>query len=128
MVEDKPTYFVDVDKAPRFLQMEGVETTVLTGFHGERMMMVFNATQPGHEVPIHSHPHEQMGMVNSGEAIFKIGDEERHARQGDLYRIPANVPHGYTVLSDEPFIILDIFQPVRKDFIDICKRMEKQTE
>ena len=125
MREDKPTYFIEVEKAPRFSQMEGLETTVLTGLHGERMMMVLNATLPGHTVPIHSHPHEQIGIVYRGEAILRIGDEERQVKQGDFYRIPANVPHGDTALSDEPFIMLDIFHPVREDFIDKCKLMEK---
>ncbi|MFQ6053778.1 MAG: cupin domain-containing protein, partial [Candidatus Bathyarchaeia archaeon] len=87
--------------------------TVLTGLHGERMMMVLNATLPGHTVPTHSHPHEQIGMVYGGEAILRIGGEERRVRKGDFYRIPANVPH-----SDEPFIMLDIFHPVREDFLE----------
>jgi len=125
MVEDKPNYFIDVEKAPRFSQMEGLETTVLTGLEGERMMMVLNATLPGQTVPIHSHPHEQIGVVYRGEAILRIGNEERRVKKGDFYCIPANVPHGDTTLGDEPFIMLDIFHPVRKDFIDKCKTIKK---
>lgn len=124
----KPIYFIDIDKAPCFSQMEGLETTVLTGLHGERMMMVLNATLPGHEVPTHSHPHEQIGMVYSGEAILRIGDEERHVKRGDFYCIPANVPHSDTTIGEKLFIMLDIFYPVREDFIDRCSRREKHTE
>ena len=127
MVGDKPTYFIEVEKAPRFSQMEGLETTVLTGLEGERMMMVLNATLPGHTVPIHSHPHEQIGVVYRGEAILRIGNEERRVKKGDFYCIPANVPHGDTTLGDEPFIMLDIFHPVREDFIEKCKLIEKPT-
>lgn len=117
MGEDESNYFIEVDEAPRFTQMEGLETTVLTGLHGERMMMALNATLPGYTVPIHSHPHEQIGIVYRGEAILRIGDEERHVRKGDFYRIPANVPHGDTALGYEPFIMLDIFHPIREDYL-----------
>ncbi len=81
------------------------------------MMMVLNATLPGHKVPLHSHPHEQVGMVYSGKAVLKIGDEERTVRKGDFYCIPANVPHSDICIGDEPFVMLDIFYPVREDFI-----------
>jgi quercetin dioxygenase-like cupin family protein len=99
------------------VQMPGLETTILTGLHGEQMMMALNATLPGHTVPTHSHSHEQIGMVYAGKARLKIGDEERVAQKGDFYCIPANVPHGDTCLGDEPFVMLDIFHPVREDFI-----------
>ena len=117
----RPEYFIDPGKAPRFSQMEGLVTTVLTGLGGERMMMVLNATLPGHTVPMHTHPHEQIGVVHGGEAMLTIGDESRHVRKGDFYCIPANVPHGDTTIGDEPFVMLDIFHPVREDFIERCE-------
>ena len=83
--EERIPYFIDLKKAPRFSQMEGLETIVLTGLHGEKMMMVLNITKPGHTVPLHSHPHEQIGMVYSGKAVLRIGDEERIVKKGDFY-------------------------------------------
>jgi quercetin dioxygenase-like cupin family protein len=114
----KRMYFIDPEGAPRFSQMEGLETTILTGMSGERMMMALNATLPEHTVPMHTHPHEQVGMVYSGEAILRIGNEERHVRKGDFYCIPAGVPHGDTTIGNESFVMLDIFHPVREDFIE----------
>jgi quercetin dioxygenase-like cupin family protein len=110
-------FFIDPSQAPRIAQMPGLETTILSGLHGEQMMMVVSATLPGHTVPGHSHPHEQVGVVYAGSAKLKIADEERVVRKGDLYCIPANVPHSDTCLGDEPFVMLDIFYPVREDFI-----------
>lgn len=110
-------YFVDKANAPTLRQSEGLETTVLTGLRGEQMMMALNRTLPGHTVPLHSHPHEQVGMVYSGRARLRIGDEERVAEKGDFYCIPANVTHGDTCLGNEPFVMLDIFHPVREDFL-----------
>lgn len=116
-VLEKTPYFINWRKAPKIRQMEGLETTILTGLHGEKMMMVLNATMPGHKVPQHSHPHEQIGIVYKGKAALKIGEEERVVKQGDFYCIPANVLHSDMCIGDEPFVMLDIFCPVREDFI-----------
>ena len=121
----KIPYFIDPADAPKVVQMKGLQTIILTGLHGEKMMMVLNITSPGKTVPLHSHPHEQIGMVYSGKARLKIGDEERTVKKGDFYCIPANVPHSDTAIGDEPFIMLDIFYPVREDFIEKCKQKLK---
>jgi quercetin dioxygenase-like cupin family protein len=117
MKQVKFPYFIDQKQAPRLIQIPGLETTILTGLHGEKMMMVLNATMPGCTVPIHHHPHEQIGMVYTGKAMLRIGEKERVVQKGDFYCIPADVPHGDTCLGDEPFVMLDIFYPVREDFI-----------
>ena len=123
MKEKTTSHFIDPAKAPRIIQMKGLETTILTGLHGEKMMMVLNTTLPKHSVPLHSHPHEQIGIVYRGKAKLRIGDEERTVKTGDFYCIPANVPHDDTVIGDEPFIMLDIFYPVREDFIQKLKQL-----
>lgn len=110
-------YFLDRDRSPKITQTPGLETTILTGLHGEQMMMVLNVTLPGHEVPAHSHPHEQIGMVYGGRARLTIGETERLVEKGDFYCIPAHVPHSDLCLGDEPFVMLDIFYPVREDFV-----------
>ncbi len=118
----KGLYFIDPADAPKFTQMVGLETTILTGLHGEKMMMVLNATLPGHTVPLHSHPYEQVGMVYAGRAKLRIGNEERIVEKGEFYCIPAKVPHSDTCVGDEPFVMLDIFYPVREDFIEKLKK------
>ncbi|MDZ7260590.1 MAG: cupin domain-containing protein [candidate division KSB1 bacterium] len=123
MTKEKTPYFINLADAPRLIQMPGLETTVITGLHGEKMMMVLNATLPGHTVPMHSHPHEQMGMVYAGKALVRIGNEERVLQKGDFYCIPANVPHSDTCIGEEPFVMLDIFYPIREDFIEKLKQV-----
>jgi len=117
--------FISLRDAPKIEQMKGLETTILTGLHGEKMMMVLSATLPGHSVPIHSHMHEQVGMVYSGKAILKIGNREKIVKKGDFYCIPANEPHGDTCIGKKPFVMLDIFYPVREDFI---KKVTEQSQ
>ncbi len=77
MIQEKIPHFVNLLDGVRLAQMQGLETTILTGLHGEKMMMVLNATLTDYTVPIHSHPHEQIGMVYAGKAMLRIGDEER---------------------------------------------------
>lgn len=103
------------------MQMEGLETTILTGLSGEKMMMTLNATLPNHTIPMHSHKHEQLGMVYTGEAKLRIGNEERVVKKGDFYYIPLNTPHSDTCIGNEPFVMLDIFYPRRKDFLKKIK-------
>lgn len=79
--------------------MPGLETRILTGLHGERMMMVLSSTLPGLTVPVHKHSHEQIGIVYSGRARLRSGDRERIVEKGDFYCIPANVPHSDTCLG-----------------------------
>ena len=114
---DEAPFFIEPENAPNITPMPGLETRVLTGLHGERMMMVLSATLPGHAVPVHAHPHEQISVVYSGRARLRIGDQERVVGKGDFYRIPANVPHTDTCLGDEPFVMLDIFCPIREVFL-----------
>jgi len=118
MTNKTSLYFINPETAPQLKQMPGLETTILTGYHNEKMMMVLNSTLPGFTVPIHSHPHEQTGMVYAGKAKLRIGNEEHIVKKGDFYCIPANIPHGDTCIGEEPFVMLDIFYPVREDFIE----------
>ena len=122
MSETRTPYFINPADAPKLNQMPGLETTIITGLHGEKMMMVLSATLPGHTVPMHAHPHEQVGMVYAGKAVLRIGKEERTVEKGDFYCIPANVSHGDTCLGNEPFVMLDIFYPGREDFIEKLKQ------
>jgi quercetin dioxygenase-like cupin family protein len=82
----------------------------------EKMMMSVVDLEPGAVVAEHAHPHEQVGMWLEGEAIFYIGDEQKTVRPGDFYRIPGNVRHKVVVL-DKPARALDIFSPVREEYL-----------
>jgi quercetin dioxygenase-like cupin family protein len=71
------------------------------------------AAQPD---PPHSHPHEQVSYVASGELLVIIGEEKTRLGEGDLFTIPANVPHAVQTLSRHVRLI-DAFNPIRNDFL-----------
>lgn len=125
MKNKKSFYFIDPKTSPKITQMKGLETKILTGLNSEKMMMVLNYTLPGHTVPTHSHPHEQIGIIYAGKAEMWIGKEKKIIKKGDFYCIPANIPHGDTCIGNEPFVMLDIFYPVRETFL---KKLRQQTE
>ncbi len=81
----------------------------------ERMMLSLAELEPHAVVEEHSHPHEQVGMVIEGRAIFHVGGEEKILQPGDMYRIPGNVRHRVVAL-DQRVKALDIFYPIREDY------------
>ncbi len=94
--------------------------TIFPGVHirtaaMERMMMSVVDLEPGSVVEEHSHPHEQVGMLLEGKAIFYIGDEVRTLGPGDLYRIPGGVKHKVVTLEVHTRA-LDLFSPVREEY------------
>jgi len=81
----------------------------------EKMMLSYVELQPHSIVAEHSHPHEQVGYLLEGKAIFTIGGEEKLVTKGDMWRITGNVKHKVVAL-DEPVKALDIFTPIREDY------------
>ncbi len=82
---------------------------------GKNIMLSVVEIGPGSVVPMHSHPHEQAGMVVEGEFDFIIGNERRRVKPGDMYIIPGGVQHSAIGLEKKA-VALDIFSPPREDY------------
>ncbi|PQJ50220.1 cupin [Vibrio jasicida] len=92
---------------------DGIKRKVLA--YSDNMMSVEVYFDKGAVGALHSHPHEQITYVLSGEFEFTIGDETKVVKAGDaLYKQP-NIVHGCTCLSEG--VLLDNFTPMRKDFV-----------
>jgi quercetin dioxygenase-like cupin family protein len=84
--------------------------------HGETVM-VCRLRLAAHVVtPVHSHPHEQITMIERGRVRFTIDGAERIVAPGDVLHFPSNTPHGAAML-DEEVVLIDIFSPIREDFL-----------
>ena len=92
---------------------EGVTRRVLAYTDG--LMCVENTFEKGAVGSLHSHPHTQITYVVSGEFSFTIDGETRTVRKGDTMLKEHGVIHGCTCL--EAGILLDIFTPMREDFV-----------
>jgi quercetin dioxygenase-like cupin family protein len=83
---------------------------------GERVMAARLELAPHTVTPVHSHPHEQITIIEQGRVRFTVDGVERIVSAGDVLHLPSNVPHGATML-DEPVVLIDIFSPIREDFL-----------
>jgi quercetin dioxygenase-like cupin family protein len=84
-------------------------------FWGDHMLVSIADLAPHAEVPPHSHPHEQAGVVIAGEFRLTIDGETRTLKPGDAFIVPSGVEHGGTA-GDAPARVMDIFSPVREEY------------
>ena len=83
--------------------------------HGQNLTIARIRLRKGAVVPVHSHPNEQISMLESGAVRFRIAGEERVLRAGDALVIPPDVPHTVEALEDS--LAVDVFSPRREDWI-----------
>lgn len=95
---------------------DGIEQSVL-GYSYD-MMMAHYTIQPGEESSYHNHPHEQLGFVLSGEGVQIVDDEEYPLEAGMCYRLESGEMHSMVATGDEPLEVIDVFHPVREDYME----------
>lgn len=81
---------------------------------GDGAMLNLVTIEPGAELPLHSHPHEQLGHVVEGELVLTIGADVHVLAPGDAYQIAGGIEHAAG--SERGCVVLDVFQPVREDY------------
>lgn len=106
-------YFVHRNDCARHQIFPGVEIFTAAG---QQVMLSLVELDPRSEVPEHSHPHEQLGLLLEGELDFVIGDERQTLVAGDMWRIPGGVSHRVKA-GEQGARALDVFHPVREDYL-----------
>ena len=91
----------------------GVTRKVLA--HDGGLMQVEVRFEEGAVGSMHSHPHEQLTYVLSGEFEFTIGGETQVVRAGDSMYKRSGVMHGCRCLKSG--VLLDTFTPQRADYL-----------
>lgn len=91
----------------------GVTRRVLA--YCDQIMCVENTFERGAVGPLHSHPHTQLTYVAEGAFSFTIDGETKIVRQGDTLLKENGVGHGCICLEEG--ILVDIFTPMREDFV-----------
>jgi quercetin dioxygenase-like cupin family protein len=92
---------------------EGIERQMVWG---DRVMVCRLRIAPHTVTPVHSHPHEQITLVEHGPVEFTIDGQTRIVQTGDVLVFPSHIRHGATML-DEEVVLIDIFSPPREDFL-----------
>lgn len=80
------------------------------------LMCVENEFRTGAVGSLHFHPHTQITYVVSGKFKFTIGDKEYQVTAGDTLLKTDGIVHGCVAL--EGGILLDIFNPMREEFVE----------
>jgi quercetin dioxygenase-like cupin family protein len=110
--------FYNIHDLPTLEIIPGCHTRIP---YGEKLMLSYLQMDEGAEVPLHSHPHEQGGILLEGRLQLTIGDETREVQAGSLFIIPPNVPHRAVAIGG-PATVLDVFSPVREDYAEMYNK------
>ena len=110
--------FIDLRDVPPISPVPGCHMRTP---YGEHLMLSFLEMDAGAEVPLHSHPHEQGGILLEGRLQLTIGEETRVVEPGAMFIIPPHVLHR-AVAIDGPAKVLDVFSPVREDYAKLTNR------
>jgi quercetin dioxygenase-like cupin family protein len=92
---------------------EGIERQMV---YGDKLMVCRLRIAPRVVTTPHTHPHEQITLVEKGRVRYVVAGKERICSAGDVLHFPPHVEHGATML-DEEVILVDIFTPLREDFL-----------
>ncbi len=106
---------------PLFKEREVPQIELIPGYHArfvhsEHMTVANWQIEQGAGLPEHSHPHEQVLNLISGEFELSVEGEKYHLLPGDTFVLPGGVSHGGKALT--PCQIIDVFHPVREDYRD----------
>src|SRR5712691_4381122 len=112
-VPDGQPQFVHFDDVKAFELAAGVTGRPL---FGAGAMINLIELKPGSVVPLHSHPHEQLGIVLRGMQALVIDGQAHELGPLEGYVLPGGVEHS-AYCGPEGALVVDIFQPVREDYL-----------
>ena len=105
--------FIRFDDVRPFVLTEGVRGRPLFGELGMLNLIEF---EPGAVVPLHSHPHEQLGIVLRGMQALVIDGAAHELGPMEGYVLPGAVEHA-AYCGPDGALVLDVFAPVREDYV-----------
>jgi len=92
-----------------------------TAVRTDEGLVTFNWIQPGHpEVPPHDHPYDQLSFIFAGTLEMELDGTTYRVSEGEFLYIPAGVPHTGRVVGDKPVLNIDVFAPMREDYMHLA--------
>jgi quercetin dioxygenase-like cupin family protein len=82
--------------------------------YGDRLMATQFLINEGTRLPLHSHHHEQISYIVSGELEMSVGGQIHRLRPGDSLLLPGGMEHGALALRD--VVVVDTFSPPREEY------------
>ena len=93
----------------------GIYRTILG--HDDKILMAKVWFDKGAVGDVHTHVHSQVTYILSGKFEVEIDGQKQVLEAGGNCLIPSMRPHGSVCL--EAGVLLDIFSPVREDFLTV---------
>ena len=112
IIEHMEAQFVRLDATRAFELAAGVSGRPL---FGEGAMLNLIRFEPGATVPLHSHPHEQLGIVLEGMQALVVEGVAHELGPFEAYVLPGGVEHS-AYCGPDGALVLDVFRPVREDY------------
>jgi len=103
-----------------FIDLKNVEAKeIAKGYfskliHTEKMTFSFIEVKAGETLPEHSHPHEQVSIIQEGKFQLTLDGKPIVFEEGQLVIIPSHTKHSGLAITDCK--LLDVFYPVREDY------------
>jgi quercetin dioxygenase-like cupin family protein len=105
-------FIEDKDLVTEYLG-DGISRQIVS--YDEHLMLVKVMFEKGAIGAVHQHYHTQISYVAEGVFEVQINDEKSILGMGSSFHVPPNTPHGVCCL--QAGILLDMFSPMRADFI-----------
>jgi len=106
---------------PQFIRLDALRAFELaagvTGqpLFGDRAMLNLIRFEPGATVPLHSHPHEQLGLVLEGMQALVVEGVAHELGPLEAYVLPGGVEHS-AYCGPKGALVLDVFSPPREEY------------
>ena len=69
----------------------------------------------------HSHAFDQLSYVLAGAMRFYVGDDVFDLHAPAVVHIPGGLPHCAEPIGDERALNIDVFAPIREDYLPLCE-------
>lgn len=79
-----------------------------TQFSDAKVSFIIIDAPPGTGPKLHSHPYEEIFIVQEGQVTFTVGDATMEATAGQIVIAPANTPHKFINTGATPLRQVDI--------------------
>lgn len=93
------------------LSPSGDTAQVFEGFqYGDTKVSFFllNDALPGEGPPLHSHPYEEIFIIQAGQVTFTVGEATIEATGGQIVIAPAAIPHKFINSGTTPLRSVNI--------------------
>jgi quercetin dioxygenase-like cupin family protein len=113
MTKTSSKVFIEDEKVKWEKMSKGVKRKIMA--YDKNIMLVRVEFEQGAIGTLHSHYHSQVSHVESGRFEVEIGKEKKILYKGDAFYVAPDVVHGVVCL--EQGVLLDVFSPMREEFI-----------